>query len=179
MSPTERRRHHRTGAKRRAVLHSGILHPWRVEYGNRSYLTHNADLLAALTAFLGQFCDDKDPPAEVLLSDETEEQDFLASAVRPRRASRGSAGRSARRKLPRWRCTMPRRRWPQSCGHQLATASSRNSASCSSSKPPAGRGLRYLHIQGRHAVGGMIVAGPEGSTRPTASSTSAKTGSRP
>ena len=53
-------------------------------YGNRSYfLSHNADSSAAdvLTAFLGQFYDDKDPPAEILLSDEPGDKELIAEAL--------------------------------------------------------------------------------------------------
>ena len=79
-------------------------------------MTHNADSSASavLTAFLGQFYDDKDPPAEILLSDETEEQDLLGEALSVRAGHRvkiavHSAARGA--SSPPWRCIMPRRRW--------------------------------------------------------------------
>ena len=140
-------------------------------YGNRSYfLSHNADNSAAavLTAFLGQFYDDKDPPAEILLSDNAEEQDLLAEAlsVRARRKVRISQPqRGARRKLAAMAI------------HNAEEALARNLADTSSQRRLLGElgelfGLEAppervevydnSHIQGQHAVGGMIVAGPEG-----------------
>ena len=140
-------------------------------YGNRSYfLTHNADTSASavLTAFLGQFYDDKDPPAEIMLSDETEEQDLLAEALSIRAGHRvkiSQPQRGARRKLAAMAL------------HNAEEALARNLADTSSQRrllselgelfelesPPA-RIEVYdnSHIQGRHAVGGMIVAGQEG-----------------
>ena len=140
-------------------------------YGNRSYfLTHNADSTASavLTAFLGQFYDDKDPPAEILLSDKTEEQDLLGEALSVRAGHRvriSQPQRGARRKLAAMAM------------HNAEEALARNLADTSSQRRLLGE-LGELfelggspervevydnsHIQGRHAVGGMIVAGPDG-----------------
>ena len=68
-------------------------------YGNRSYfLSHNADSSAAdvLTAFLGQFYDDKDPPAEILLSDEPNDKELIAKALSSRAGRNVKLGRPQR-----------------------------------------------------------------------------------
>ncbi|MEC8550505.1 MAG: excinuclease ABC subunit UvrC, partial [Pseudomonadota bacterium] len=123
---------------------------------------------AVLTAFLGQFYDDKDPPAEILLSDETEEQDLLGEALSVRAGHRvriSRPQRGARRKLAAMAM------------HNAEEALARNLADTSSQRRLLGE-LGELfeleaspervevydnsHIQGRHAVGGMIVAGPDG-----------------
>ena len=140
-------------------------------YGNRSYfLSHNADSSAAdvLTAFLGQFYDDKDPPAEILLSDEAGEQDLLAEALSVR------AGRKVRISQPR---RGARRKLAAMAIHNAEEALARNLADTGSQRRLLGElgdlfGLEApperievydnSHIQGQHAVGGMIVAGPEG-----------------
>ena len=140
-------------------------------YGNRSYfLSHNADSSAAnvLTAFLGQFYDDKDPPAEILLSDEAGEQDLLAEALSVR------AGRKVRISQPQ---RGARRKLAAMAIHNAEEALARNLADTSSQRRLLGElgelfGLDATpervevydnsHIQGQHAVGGMIVAGPEG-----------------
>ena len=140
-------------------------------YGNRSYfLSHNADSSAAdvLTAFLGQFYDDKDPPAEILLSDEAGEQDLLAAALSVR------AGRKVRISQPQ---RGARRKLAAMAIHNAEEALARNLADTGSQRRLLGElgelfGLDAApervevydnsHIQGQHAVGGMIVAGPEG-----------------
>ena len=140
-------------------------------YGNRSYfLTHNADSTAAdvLTAFLGQFYDDKDPPAEILLSDEAREQNLIAEALSTR------AGRKIKVSMPQ---RGARRKLAAMAIHNAEEALARNLADTSSQRRLLGElgelfGLEAAperveiydnsHIQGQHAVGGMVVAGPEG-----------------
>jgi excinuclease ABC subunit C len=140
-------------------------------YGNRSYfLSHNADSSAAdvLTAFLGQFYDDKDPPADILLSDKAEEQDLLAEALSAR------AGHKVRISKPQ---RGARRKLAAMAIHNAEEALARNLADRTSQRRLLGElgdlfGLEAppervevydnSHIQGQHAVGGMIVAGPDG-----------------
>ena len=140
-------------------------------YGNRSYfLNHNADSTAAaiMTAFLGQFYDDKDPPAEILLSDAAEDQDLLAAALSTRAGRRVSISQPQRG---------PRRKLAAMAIHNAEEALARNLADTSSQQRLLGElgdlfGLDAApdrveiydnsHIQGQHAVGGMVVAGPEG-----------------
>ena len=140
-------------------------------YGNRPYfLSHNADSSAAdvLTAFLGQFYDDKDPPPEILLSDEPEDMELLASALSARaghavRLSRPQRG--ARTKLT----GMARHNAEEALARHLADTGSQRRllaelAELFAMEAPPERVEVYdnSHIQGRHAVGGMIVAGPDG-----------------
>ena len=140
-------------------------------YGNRSYfLTHNADTSASavLTAFLGQFYDDKDPPAEIMLSDETEEQDLLAEALSIRAGHRvkiSQPQRGARRKL----AAMALHNAEEALARNLADTSSQRRLLSElgelfelESPPERIEVYDNSHIQGRHAVGGMIVAGQEG-----------------
>ena len=140
-------------------------------YGNRSYfLTHNADSSSAdvLTAFVGQFYDDKDPPSEILLSDQAEDQDLLAAALSTR------AGRRIRISQPQ---RGARRKLAAMAIHNAEEALARNLADTGSQRRLLGElgelfGMEAApervevydnsHIQGQHAVGGMIVAGPEG-----------------
>ncbi|MEC7305988.1 MAG: excinuclease ABC subunit UvrC, partial [Pseudomonadota bacterium] len=140
-------------------------------YGNRSYfLSHNADSSAAdvLTAFLGQFYDDKDPPAEILLSDEPGDKALIAEALSSR------AGRNVRLSRPqrgdRTKLTaMARHNAEEALARHLADTGSQRRllgelADLFGLDAPPDRVEVYdnSHIQGRHAVGGMIVAGPEG-----------------
>ena len=140
-------------------------------YGNRSYfLSHNADSSAAdvLTAFLGQFYDDKDPPAEILLSDEPGDKELIAEALSSR------AGRNVKLSRPqrgdRTKLTaMARHNAEEALARHLADTGSQRRllgelADLFGLDAPPERVEVYdnSHIQGRHAVGGMIVAGPEG-----------------
>ena len=140
-------------------------------YGNRSYfLSHNADSSAAdvLTAFLGQFYDDKDPPAEILLSDEPGDKGLIAEALSSR------AGRNVKLSRPqrgdRTKLTaMARHNAEEALARHLADTGSQRRllgelADLFGLDAPPERVEVYdnSHIQGRHAVGGMIVAGPEG-----------------
>ena len=140
-------------------------------YGNRSYfLSHNADSSAAdvLTAFLGQFYDDKDPPAEILLSDEPGDKELIAEALSSR------AGRNVKLSRPqrgdRTKLTaMARHNAEEALARHLADTGSQRRllgelADLFGLDAPPERVEVYdnSHIQGRYAVGGMIVAGLEG-----------------
>ena len=140
-------------------------------YGNRSYfLSHNAENpdSAVITAFLGQFYEDKDPPAEILLSCEPDDDDLLASALSER------AGRIVKLSKPQ---RGPRTKLTAMALRNAEEALARNLADTGSQRRLLGEladlfGLESMpervevydnsHIQGRHAVGGMIVAGTEG-----------------
>ena len=140
-------------------------------YGNRSYfLSHNAESSAAdvLTAFLGQFYDDKDPPSEILLSDEPGDKALIAEALSAR------AGRNVKLTRPQ---RGDRTKLTAMAHHNAEEALARHLADTGSQRrllgeladlfgldAPPDRVEVYdnSHIQGRHAVGGMIVAGPEG-----------------
>ncbi|MEC7586060.1 MAG: excinuclease ABC subunit C, partial [Pseudomonadota bacterium] len=121
-----------------------------------------------LTAFLGQFYDDKDPPAEILLSDEPGDKELIAEALSSR------AGRNVKLSRPqrgdRTKLTaMARHNAEEALARHLADTGSQRRllgelADLFGLDAPPERVEVYdnSHIQGRHAVGGMIVAGPEG-----------------
>ena len=140
-------------------------------YGNRSYfMTHNTESAdaAVLTAFIGQFYDDKEPPSEILVSVAPEQTALLTQALSSR------AGHSVRisrpQRGPRTKLTaMARRNAEEALARNLADTSSQRSLLGEigdlfgmDSPPERVEVYDNSHIQGRHAVGGMIVAGPDG-----------------
>ncbi len=140
-------------------------------WGNRDYYPRTgsgADAAEVMQAFLVQFYDQKDPPRQLLLSDEIEDADLLAEALSekagrkvellvPRRGEKkelvAGALRNARESLAR---KMSETATQAKLLNGLAEAFDLDG-------PPA-RIEVYdnSHIQGAHAVGGMIVAGAEG-----------------
>jgi excinuclease ABC subunit C len=140
-------------------------------YGNRSYfLTHNQDSAAdeVLGAFLGQFYEDKEPPPHILVSDDPAEKALLEDALSEaagRTVHISRPQRGARTKLT----TMASRNAEEALARHMANAASQKRllgelADALDLEEPPQRIEVYdnSHIQGRHAVGGMIVAGPEG-----------------
>ena len=140
-------------------------------WGNRDFYPRvGADVDAAevLEAFLGQFYDTKEPPRQLILSNEIENPDLMAEALSqklgrkvellvPQRGEKAelvdSALRNARESLAR----------------KLAESATqakllRGLADAFDLPEPPGRVEVYdnSHIQGTNAVGAMIVAGPEG-----------------
>jgi excinuclease ABC subunit C len=140
-------------------------------WGNRDYYPRTgsgAEAAEVMQAFLGQFYDQKDPPRQILLSDEIEDTDLLAEALSdkagrkveilvPQRGEKkelvAGALRNARESLAR---KMSETATQAKLLAGLAEAFDLDG-------PPA-RIEVYdnSHIQGSHAVGGMIVAGAEG-----------------
>jgi len=139
--------------------------------GNRAYfLSHDKQATPAevLAAFIAQFYDDKTPPPLVMLSSEPAEAELLAEALSVR------AGRKVELTAPR---RGDKRRIVEHAEVNAKEAWGRRQAeSASQAKLLAGVaevfGLEAppkrievydnSHVQGAHAVGGMIVAGPEG-----------------
>ncbi len=140
-------------------------------YGNRPYfLTHNPDSPPSeiLGAFLGQFYEDKEPPAEILISDEPQDKELLVEAL-SQQAGRivklSRPQRGARTKLT----NMASRNAEDALARHLATTASQKKllreladALDLADTPERIEVYDNSHIQGKHAVGGMIVAGPEG-----------------
>jgi excinuclease ABC subunit C len=140
-------------------------------YGNRSYfLTHlnNTPSGEVIGAFIGQFYNDKEPPAEIMLSELPDDHLLLAQALS------NNAGHRVRLTCPvrgnRRKVTiMAIKNAEEALARHLANASSQRrllrelAAALGLPKPPTRIEIYdNSHIQGKHAVGGMVVAGPEG-----------------
>ena len=140
-------------------------------WGNRDFYPRaGADIEApeVLEAFLGQFYDDKEPPRQILLSHPIEHGDLMEQALGqklgrkvallvPQRGEKAelvdSALRNARESLAR--------KMAESATQTKLLAAL---AQAFGLPQPPQRIEVYdnSHIQGAHAVGAMIVAGPEG-----------------
>ena len=140
-------------------------------WGNRDFYPRvgpDVDAAEALEAFLGQFYDTKEPPRQLILSNEIENPDLMAEALSgklgrkvellvPQRGEKAelvdSALRNARESLARKMA-------------ETATQAKllRGIAEAFELDAPPARVEVYdnSHIQGTNAVGAMIVAGPEG-----------------
>jgi excinuclease ABC subunit C len=140
-------------------------------YGNRSYfLTHlnNTPSGQVIRAFIGQFYQNKEPPAEIMLSEMPEDHRLLAEALT------NNAGRKVQLNCPvrgnRRKVTiMALKNAEEALARRLANASSQRrllrelATALDLPKPPTRIEIYdNSHIQGKHAVGGMVVAGPEG-----------------
>ena len=140
-------------------------------WGNRDFYPRvGADVDAAevLEAFLGQFYDTKEPPKQLILSNEIENADLMAEALSqklgrkvellvPKRGEKlelvDSALRNARESLAR-----------KMAESATQTKLLKGLAEAFDLPAPPERIEVYdnSHIQGTNAVGAMIVAGPEG-----------------
>lgn len=140
-------------------------------YGNRSYfLTHinNTPSGEVISAFIGQFYSDKEPPAEIMLSEMPDDHLLLAQALSNNayhKVQLTCPVRGNRRKVT----IMALKNAEEALARHLANASSQRRLLCELAaalglpKPPTRIEIfDNSHIQGKHAVGGMVVAGPEG-----------------
>ena len=140
-------------------------------YGNRSYfLTHLTDTPSSevIGAFVGQFYQDKDPPAQIMLSEMPEDHYLLAEALTNNARQKihlSCPVRGNRRKVT----LMALKNAEEALARNLANASSQRRllkelAKTFNLPEPPKRIEIYdnSHIQGKHAVGGMVVAGPDG-----------------
>ncbi|MCV3270747.1 excinuclease ABC subunit UvrC [Roseobacter sinensis] len=140
-------------------------------WGNKDYYPRvgpDVDAAEVLEAFVGQFYDTREPPRQLILSNEIENPDLMAEALSgklgrkvellvPKRGEKAelidSALRNARESLARKMA-------------ETATQARlmRGVAEAFDLKAPPERIEVYdnSHIQGAFAVGAMIVAGPEG-----------------
>jgi excinuclease ABC subunit C len=139
-------------------------------WGNRAYFPSHDRQLAVeevLSAFVGQFYDNRPKPPLVLLSHPLVEQDLVAEALSLHggRVSLAVPKRGDKKRLVDRIAAAAR----EALGRRLAESSSQRqlldgvAAAFGLEAPPA-RIEVYdnSHIQGSHAVGAMIVAGPEG-----------------
>ncbi|KAB2726211.1 excinuclease ABC subunit UvrC [Brucella intermedia] len=140
-------------------------------WGNRAYFPKADSSLGAaevLGAFLSQFYDDKPCPRLVLLSETVEEQSLIAEALSTRAGHKVQVNvpqRGEKKDLVDHALTNAR----EALGRRLAETSSQArllqgmAETFGLSHPP--RRIEVYdnsHIMGTNAVGGMIVAGPEG-----------------
>jgi excinuclease ABC subunit C len=140
-------------------------------WGNRPYYpSHARDLDAAeiMTAFLGQFYEDKVPPRLILLSHAPADAALLSEALASRAGARVELQVPQRGdKLQLVNQALVNAR--EALGRRLAESSAQQKllagvAQTFGLEAPPRRIEVYdnSHIQGSNAVGGMIVAGPEG-----------------
>jgi excinuclease ABC subunit C len=140
-------------------------------WGNRAYFPRADRSVGAgevLSAFLGQFYDDKPPPRLIVVSHPLEEQQLLAQALSIKSGHKVEIiepHRGEKRDLVAHALANAR----EALGRKLADTSSQRKllsalAECFGLPGPPRRIEVYdnSHIQGANAVGAMIVAGPDG-----------------
>ena len=143
-------------------------------YGNRAYFPSHGrddDESRVLDAFIGQFYDNKTPPARVLVSHGLANSDLVAEALRVRagrkvliqRPSRGKKRRLMDHAITNAREALSRRLAESASQRRLLDGLSR----LLKLEAPPDRIEVYdnSHVSGSRAVGAMIVAGPEGMMR--------------
>jgi excinuclease ABC subunit C len=140
-------------------------------WGNRDYYPRTgagADEREIMQAFIGQFYDTKDPPRQILLSDGIEDIELMSEALAlkagrkveiliPQRGEKkelvAGALRNARESLARKM---------SETATQAKLLTGLGEAFDLDSAPTRVEVYDNSHIQGAHAVGAMIVAGPDG-----------------
>jgi excinuclease ABC subunit C len=140
-------------------------------FGNRTYFpirTAGLPVDEVLGSFLGQFYADKQPPPTVLVNEHPPEAALIADALSDRAGRRVTLARptrGAKRKIVEQAITNARealaRHLAESATQRLLLAGVTETFGL---EGPPSRIEVYdnSHISGTHAVGGMIVAGPEG-----------------
>ena len=140
-------------------------------WGNRDFYPRiGADVSAAevMEAFLGQFYDNKEPPRQLILSDAIENADLMTEALSDKAGrkveilvpQRGEKAELVSGALRNARESLARRMSESATQAKLL----QGLAQAFGLDGPPQRIEVYdnSHIQGTNAVGGMIVAGPEG-----------------
>ena len=139
-------------------------------WGNRAYFpSHDRQLVVedVLTSFVGQFYDNRPKPPLMLLSHPLAEQELVEEALSLRggRVRLAVPRRGDKKKLVDRIVAAAR----EALGRRLAESASQRQlldgvAATFGLEPPLDRIEVYdnSHIQGSHAVGAMIVAGPDG-----------------
>jgi excinuclease ABC subunit C len=140
-------------------------------WGNKDFYPRvGADVspAEAMEAFLGQFYDNKEPPRQLILSDGIENADLMEEALSEKAGrkveilvpQRGEKQELVAGALRNARESLARRMSESATQAKLL----RGVAEAFDLDNPPGRIEVYdnSHIQGTNAVGGMIVAGPEG-----------------
>lgn len=140
-------------------------------FGNRSYFpahTRDVEISEVLDAFIGQFYAQREAPRLILLSDPVENAELIEEALSNHSGHKVELHvpqRGTKRDLVEYAVTNAR----DALRRRLAEAASQHQllqgvAELFGLDAPPQRIEVYdnSHIMGRHAVGGMIVAGPEG-----------------
>jgi excinuclease ABC subunit C len=140
-------------------------------WGNRDYyprLGGTESKSEVLQAFVGQFYDTKDPPRQIILSDEIDDRPLMAEALSERLGKkveilvpqRGEKFELVTGALRNARESLARKMSESATQAKLL----KGVAEAFDIPKPPQRIEVYdnSHIQGAHAVGAMIVAGPEG-----------------
>ena len=140
-------------------------------WGNRAYYPRtggSADAAEILEAFMVQFYDNKPPPPLILLSEEVERPDMLEEAFGAK-ANRKVALLTPQRGEKKELVENALRNAREALGRKLAESASQARLLEGLAKafglPAAPQRIEIYdnsHIQGAHAVGAMVVAGPEG-----------------
>ena len=140
-------------------------------YGNRAYYPRHdksVDVVEVLTAFIGQFYEDKPPPRVVLLSHQLPEHELLSAALTVRADHKVVVShpvRGARRKLVQHaldnaRDALQRRLAEKATNQELLEKTAELFGLDAS--PARIEVYDNSHVGGQHAIGAMIVAGPDG-----------------
>ena len=140
-------------------------------WGNRAYFPRADKSLATaevLASFLAQFYDDKPCPPLVLLSQQTQERELLAEALSARAGRKVAVtvpSRGEKRRLADHALTNAR----EALARHLAETGSQGrlldhlaEAFALDAAPERIEIYDMSHISGSHALGAMVVAGPEG-----------------
>ncbi|SEV98253.1 Excinuclease ABC subunit C [Aliiroseovarius sediminilitoris] len=140
-------------------------------WGNRDFYPRTgagAGPGEVLQAFVGQFYDQKEPPRLILLSDPLDEQDLMAEALSERLGRKVEISVPLRGEKSEL-VANAQRNARESLGRKMAETATQarlldGIARAFDLDVPPQRIEVYdnSHIQGAHAVGAMIVAGPEG-----------------
>ncbi|MDD1527398.1 excinuclease ABC subunit C [Bradyrhizobium sp. WBOS7] len=140
-------------------------------WGNRAYFPRAEKSFTpeeVLGSFLAQFYDDKPPPRNILLSHEIEESELLANALAIKAGHKvevTAPKRGEKKELVIHALTNAR----EALGRKLADTATQSrlleAMAATLSLPHVPKRIEVYdnsHIQGTNAVGGMIVAGPDG-----------------
>ena len=143
-------------------------------FGNKSFFPRHADEdtpADIITAFIGQFYDDKPCPPEILVNTLPNQPELLAEALSTRSERKiaiGKASRGHRRNL----MEMALRNAAEALGREMARSQSQGKMLEAvqelfglEERPRRIEVYDNSHIQGSNAVGGMVVAGEDGFVR--------------
>jgi len=140
-------------------------------YGNRAYYPRHdksVDVIEVLTAFIGQFYEDKQPPRVVLVSHQLPEHELLSAALTVRadrkvavtHPVRGGRRKLVQHALDNARDALQRRLAEKATNQDLLEKAAELFGL--DSTPARIEVYDNSHVGGQHAIGAMIVAGPDG-----------------